>query len=87
MLNTFLFRIKDLFLNVDNKIIKLIKIGLKISLFILLIGFIFLTTYLFWVHNYILFKIGILIFELSLYFAADFIVSGIAVDSIKKQLI
>lgn len=80
-------RIKNIFISLEKKTLVIMKIGLKCSFAILLIGVSTLITYLFFNHNYIIYKYGILIFELSLSFAADFIISGIAVDSIKKQLI
>lgn len=82
----FLKKIKELFENLDKKTLKIMKNGLKFSFLVLLISMAILITYLFFVHNNIIYQIGLLVFQISLYIGVDFIVSGIAVDSIKKQL-
>ena len=80
-------KIKDIFKNLEKKTLKIMKIGLNFSLLTAVFSAIILITYLFFVHNFILYQVGLLVFQLSLYFAVDFIVSGITVDSIKKQII
>lgn len=82
----FFKKIKELFENLDKKTLKIMKNGLKFSFLVLLISMAILITYLFFVHNNIIYQIGLLVFQISLYIGVDFIVSGIAVDSIKKQL-
>lgn len=79
-------KIKNIFKCLDEKIIKIMKNGLKFSFSILIISTIILITYLFFVHNNLIYQIGILVFQISIYIGIDFIVSGIAVDSIKKQI-
>ena len=86
MFKKFYETLKNTFTNLEKKNLKLMKNGLTFSFIILLVGVFILITYLFFVHNYLVFKIGLLVFELALSFAADFIISGIAVDSIKKQI-
>ncbi len=78
---------KEAFLNLEPKALTIMKNGLSFSFIIAFLGIIILITYLFFIHNYLIYKIGLLIFQLGLYFAADFIVSGLAVDSIKKQIL
>ena len=80
-------KIKNIFTNLEKTTLKIMKTGLKFSLIMTIAATGILITYLFFIHSALVYKIGLLIFELSLYFAADFIVSGIAVDSIKKQMI
>ena len=87
MLYFFIKKIKKLIKNLDKKTLKIIKNGLFFCGSILLISIATLITYLFFVHNYFVYNIGILTFRISLYFAVYFIISGITVDSIKKQLI
>ncbi len=87
MFNEFFEKIKNIFKNLEEKTLKIMKNGLIFSFITLIIGIVTLTTYILFIHNYLIYKIGLLIFEISLYFAADFIISGIAVDSIKKQII
>ncbi len=83
----FIDKVKDLFKNLDKKIIKIMRNGLKFSFAILLASMAILLTYLFFVHNNLVYQIGILVFQISLYIGIDFVVSGIAVDTIKKQLV
>ena len=80
-------KLKNTFNNLEEKNLKLMKFGFKFSFVIAMISSIILITYLFFVHTPIVYKLGIIIFEISLYFMADFFVSGIAIDSIKKQMI
>ncbi len=79
-------KIKCIFGNLDKKVLKIMKNGLKFSFLVLLFSMAILITYLFFVHNNLIYQIGLLVFQLALYFAFDFVISGIAVDSIKKQL-
>ena len=80
-------KFKNVFISLEKKTLAIMRFGLKCSFAILLIGVLVLITYLFFNHDYIIYQYGILIYELSLSLAADFIISGIAVDSIKKQII
>ena len=79
-------KIKDIFNNLDKKVIKILKYGLKFCFLIAIISIIILATYLFFVHNIIIYEIGILVFQISLYYSVYCIVSAITVDSIQKQL-
>ena len=86
MIYFFLKKIKFAFLDLDKNILKIIKNGLIFCLFILLISISILTIYLLFVHNVILYQIGILILQISLYFSIDFIISGFTIDIIRKQI-
>ena len=79
-------KIKQTFKDLDKKDLKIMKNGLKFCFFILIVSISILVTYLFFIHNVFVYQIGILVFQLSLYFAIDFIVVGLIVDSIQKQL-
>ena len=79
-------KIKQTFKDLDKKDLKIMKNGLKFCFFILMVSISILVTYLFFIHNVFVYQIGILVFQLSLYFAIDFIVVGLIVDSIQKQL-
>ena len=72
--------------NLDKKILKLIKKGIYCCFFILLISILLLVTYLFFIHSLLIYQIGLLVFQLSIYFAIYFIISGITVDSIVKRI-
>ena len=82
----FIHRIKDVFKNIDKKDLKIMRNGLKFCFLILLVSIATLVTYLFFIHSILIYEIGLLIFQLSLYLAIDFIVAGIVVDTIQKQL-
>lgn len=77
---------KKTFDNIDKNIIKIMKNGLKFCFLILIISIFILITYLFFIHNNFIYQIGLIVFQLSLYFAADFIISGLAIDTIRKQV-
>ena len=79
-------KLKSMFKNIDKKALKLMKNGLKFCFLILLISIIILLTYLFVTKNIFVYQIGILIFQLILYFSIDFIVAGLVVDTIQKQI-
>lgn len=87
MVKNFYNNLKKNFEGLEKKTLKIMKAGLKFSFATAIIAAGILITYIYFVHSYLVFKIGLLIFELALSFAADFIISGIAVDSIKKQII
>ena len=81
MLNNIIYTLK----NLDKKIIKILKYGLKFCFAILVLSAIILVTYLFFVHSYFVFQIGLLTFQIGLCFIAEFFVSAITVDTISKQ--
>ena len=79
-------KIKNLFNNLDKTDLKIMKIGIKCCFGILLVAIILLSSYLFFVHNFFLYELGLAIFKLSAYIAVEFIVCGIVADKIKKQI-
>lgn len=83
---SFIQKIKETFYNLDKKDLKIMCNGLKFCFLILLSSIAILFTYLFFINSIFIYEIGLLIFQLSLYLAIDFIVAGIVVDTIQKQL-
>ena len=71
--------------NLDKKILKILKYGLRFSFAILVLSAIVLVTYLFFIHSDFVFQIGLLTFQIGLCFIAEFFASAIAVDTISKQ--
>ena len=78
-------------INSFNNLDKLTKIimsnGLIFSAFIGLVAIVLLVTYNFSLTIPILFYVGFILFRLSLIFGIEFVICGIVVDGIKKQLI
>lgn len=79
-------KIKNLFYNLDKTDLKIMKIGLKICFGILIIAIFLLSFYLFFSHRFFFYELGISILKLSTYIAVEFIICGIVVDKLKKQL-
>lgn len=82
----FINKIKTTFKNLDKKTLKIMLNGLKFCFLFLMFSILILFTYLFFVNNVFVYQIGILLFELSLYLGIDFIVVGIVVDTVQKQM-
>lgn len=82
----FIHKIKDVFSNIDKKDLKIMRNGLKFCFLILLSSIAILVTYLFFINTAFVYQIGILVFQISLYLAIDFVVAGIVVDTIQKQI-
>lgn len=78
--------LKNLFYNLDEIDLKIMKIGIKICFGILIFSVILLTIYLLAVHNFFLYELGLTILKLSSYFFVEFIICGIVADMVKKQL-
>ena len=74
------------FKNLDKKIIKIMISGLKFCFLITLISITILLIYIFISKYFLLYQIGLLVFQLSLYFSIDFIVAAFVIDTIKKQI-
>lgn len=78
-------KLLDTLKNLDKKILKILKWGLKFCFAILILSCIILTTYLFFIHNDFIFNIGLLTFQIGICFIAEFFASAITVDTICKQ--
>jgi hypothetical protein len=81
----FVNKIKKSLKNLDTKNLKIMRYGLGGCFLIVIISMAILITYLFLVHNILIYQIGLLVFQVALYFSADFIVSALAIDIIQKQ--
>lgn len=79
-------KIQELFKNIDELDLKIMKNGIKFSFIILLISIFILLLYLIFKNNPFLYKLGLSLFKTSTYFAIEFIICGIVVDSIKKGI-
>ena len=73
--------------SLDSKTLKILRNGLKFSFIICLLSIFILLTYIFFFTFPTLYYIGLLMFQLSLSFAIEFIICAIVVDSIKKNII
>lgn len=74
------------FNSMDEKIKQILKCGIIFSYFVCLIAIFILLIYQF---NELpdLFYIGLSTFKLGLFFIVEFIISAIAIDTIKKQIV
>lgn len=86
MFKIFFEKIVSSFKNLDTKVLKIMNCGLRFCFLILLASVTLLFTYLFFVHSIFIYQIGLLVFQLALYFAVYFIISALAVDTICKQI-
>lgn len=84
--NKFVDELKNAFKSFDKKTIKILKYGLIFCFLITILSVIILVTYLFFVHSQIIYNIGILVFQISLYYAVFFIASAFTVDTIKNMI-
>ena len=73
--------------SLDSKTLKILRNGLKFSFIICLLSIFILLTYIFFFTYPTLYYIGLLMFQLSLSFAIEFIICAVVVDSIKKNII
>ncbi len=73
--------------NLDVKTLKILKSGLIFSFIICLLSIFLLLSYIFFFAFPTIYYIGLLMFQLSLSFAIEFIICAIVVDSIKKNII
>ena len=78
--------IKNLFNNLDKLDLKIMKTGLKFCFLVLIFSVFLLYMYLNVLHSIFLFNLAIAIFKLSTYIAIEFVICGIVVDTIKKQI-
>ena len=75
------------FKNLDELTYKIMKEGLKGCLVIAIIATVLLIIYNITESSLTLYYIGIAMFKLSSIFGVEFIICGIIVDNIKKQII
>ncbi len=75
------------FKNLENITYKIMKNGLKFCFGLCLLSTLILVTYNITLFSPMLYHTGLLLFKLSCTFAVEFIICGLVVDSIKKQLV
>ena len=80
-------KIINIFKNLETQTIRIIKNGIKCCFGICLISIFILLTYTFIYSTPLLFDIGIILFKMSLLFSIEFLICGIVVDSLKKNII
>lgn len=80
-------KLLDTFKNLDKKTFRIMNYGLKFCFAICLIAILILFTYICDFASPFIYYLGINLFRLSLIFGIEFIICGLVVDSIKKQLI
>lgn len=83
MINTIIDKFKSLDLKVKN----IMKYGFIFSLLFCLFSILILYTYHAIYTIPLIFTVGTILFKTSLMFFVDFVICGIAFDTIKKQLI
>ncbi len=73
--------------NLDKLTYKIMKNGLIFCFVLCIISVVILFTYEVYITSPSLYYIGLILFKLSINFGIEFVVCGLVVDSIKKQLI
>ena len=74
------------FNDIDDKIKKIIKIGLYFSSLLAIISSIILFTYLTYIKTLTVYYLGLSILKLGVILATAFIIAGLGTDRIKKEL-
>ena len=77
-------KLNNLFKNVNVKILKIMKYGLKFSFAICIAATAILCTYLLFYHNPFLYLLGFNSFRIGIILGIEFIVCGLSVDAIKS---
>lgn len=77
----------NLFKNLDKKTFSIMKKGITFSFIVTIISSLILLTYILLIKQPQLYYIGLALLKLSLFFIIDFIICGIVVENIKKQII
>ena len=80
-------KLKNTFQSLEKQTKTIIKNGVKFCFMLCIISLIFLLTYDFGFSNPLFFEVGIALFKISLLFSIEFLICGIVVDSLKKNLI
>ncbi len=80
-------KIIDTFKHFDKKTSKIMRYGLQFCFVLCIVSVFILFTYNVTFHSPFMYYIGISLFKLSLTFAIEFVVCGLVVDGIKKQMV
>ena len=79
--------IKDKLNEMEEGVIKIMKVGFKISFGVCIVATLILFTYICFNKNPNIYYSGIELFKAGLAFMAEFTICGLAIDKIKKQMI
>lgn len=82
MIQSMINRLKE----IDKPVIKIMKYGFNFSLFVCMISAIILIIYDTTYHSPDLYSIGIQTFKTGLIFLVEFVICGVAMDTIKKEM-
>lgn len=77
-------KIKNLFKNVNKKILKIMKHGLQFSFLVCIIATVIMCTYLLFYHDSFLYFLGLNSFRIGIIIGIEFIICGLSVDAIKN---
>lgn len=76
---------KKTYSNLEPKTIKILKNGWKFCTILCIISLIILLSYNILIKDPFIYKVGILIFKLSITFAIEFLICAYSIDLIKKS--
>lgn len=77
--------IKEKLMNLEKPVKKIMKYGFMFSFLVCIVAMFLLLSYDYY-NIPDLYYIGLSVFQLSLFFTVEFIICGIAIDTIKKQM-
>ncbi len=77
----------NIFKELDKLTFKIMTYGLKFCFVICIFSVLILVTYSLFVFSPFLYYIGLSLFRLSIIFGIEFVICGLVVDGIKKQVI
>ncbi len=78
----FIPNIKD----IDKKVIKIMKVGLIISVLLSILSTLILSAYLTFFKSINVYYLGLMLLKLSILLATAFMIAGLSTDRIKKEL-
>ena len=76
--------IHNMFKNINKKILKIMKCGLQFSFILCLVATAILCIYLFFYQDSFLYQLGFNSLKIGIIIGIEFIICGLAVDSIKS---
>lgn len=82
MVKSMIHKLKDL----DKAVIKIMESGILSGIWVCMISVVLLLTYQFLYHSPNLYEIGLQTFRTGLLFIVAFIICGVGVDTIKKEI-
>ena len=82
LLKKFIPNLKD----IDKQVMKIMKIGLIISIFLSILSTLILSAYLTFFKSITVYYFGLMLLKLSILLATAFMIAGLSTDRIKKEL-